>query len=73
MQELILWGMVPRGVVLSILLRLDSHRQYATKTAPQQEFAWKVQGAASLFRNPERRTISTSFPLQLLSGGLKPA
>jgi hypothetical protein len=34
MQELILWRMVARSVTLSIFLRLDSSRQYATKTAP---------------------------------------
>jgi hypothetical protein len=72
MQELILCRMVPRRVA-SILLRLDSHCQYATKTAPQQEFAEDVQRAASLFRNRERQEISASFSLRLLSGGLKPA
>ncbi len=35
MQELILCRMMaPRGLALSIFLRLDWHRQYATKTAP---------------------------------------
>jgi hypothetical protein len=34
MEELILCRMVARSLALSILLRLSSHRQYATKTAP---------------------------------------
>jgi hypothetical protein len=34
MQELILCRMVARSVALSIFLRLDWHRQQATKTAP---------------------------------------
>jgi len=44
-QELILWRMVAkRSVALSILalsifLRLDWHRQQATETAPQEQFA----------------------------------
>jgi hypothetical protein len=40
------------------ILRLGFHRQQATETARQEELAWQIHSAASLFRNPERREIT---------------
>jgi hypothetical protein len=43
------------------ILRSDSHRQLAVGTALKEEFAWKIQGAASLPQNSESTEIAAGF------------
>jgi hypothetical protein len=59
-QKLIPPRVVPRSLALYIL-RSDSHRQLAVGTALKEEFAWKIQGAASLPRNSESTEVAAGF------------